>query len=76
MNLAFYPILLLINAVLCQETKFAVNYKFNALEFQFPNQQDEQEAFRKGIYSSNGIRNQPLYDIDIQYYSEFRISLK
>lgn len=64
-------LLLFINLASSEKTQFVLNRKSNYMNFQFPSIQDEQEAARKGIYSIEGSRNQPPYDIDIQYYSEY-----
>lgn len=71
MKLSFHAILMFINYVSSERTQFVVNRKSNYMVFQFPTFQDEQDAAIKGIYSTEGSRNQPPYDIDIQYYSKY-----
>lgn len=51
-------------------SKLVINRKSNYMEFQFPSVRDEREAAAKGIFSIYGPRNQPPYDIDIQYFSK------
>lgn len=58
------------NSVSSENTQFVINRKSNYMIFQFPSFQDEHEAAIKSIYSTEGPRYQPPYDIDIQYYSE------
>uniref|UniRef100_T1G9Y6 Bee-milk protein n=1 Tax=Megaselia scalaris TaxID=36166 RepID=T1G9Y6_MEGSC len=43
------------------------------MEFQFPSVRDEREAAAKGIFSIYGPRNQPPYDIDIQYFKNDKL---
>lgn len=71
MKLYFLLILILSNYVSSDKAQLVVNRKSNFMVFQFPSLEDEHEAAIKGIYSTKGSRNQPPYDIDIQYYGEY-----
>ncbi|KAL5283109.1 Y-e3.2 family protein [Megaselia abdita] len=64
----FIVTLTIINYVLSDNTQFVVNRKSKYMVFQFPNFQYEHEAVIKGLYNTDGARDQLPYDIDIQYF--------